>query len=160
MQGVMLASDLLGATIQAYGGTTGQTENQGQGTASPDATAMPADTVTATVDAMGAGTTPMDAMTLTVEDAIVDPAAGALQYLVVNGGFADGDRLLPVPLNQLRWDDTTQGFSLGVNTAGLESAPVFTDTQYPDFTTDGWDDEIANFWNNLQADFLVATPAP
>jgi hypothetical protein len=102
----------------------------------------------------------MDAMTLTVEDAIVDPAAGALQYLVVSGGFADGDRLLPVPLNQLRWDDTAQGFSLGVNTVGLESAPVFTDAQYPDFTTDGWDDEIASFWNNLQADFLVATPAP
>ena len=160
MQGVMLASDLLGATIQAYGGAPGLGDDQGQATASPDATAVPAGTVTATVDAMGAGTAPMDAMTLTVEDAIVDPAAGALQYLVVNGGFADGDRLLPVPLNQLRWDDTTQGFSLGVNTAGLESAPVFTDAQYPDFTTDGWDDEIASFWNNLQADFLVATPAP
>jgi hypothetical protein len=161
MQGVLLASDLLGATVQAYGSAQGTANNQGQdaGTASPDTTAMPEGTVTATASAMGEGTAPMEAMALTVEDAIVDPADGAIQYLVVGGGFADGNRLLPVPLDQLRWDDTTQGFSLGVNTTGLENAPVLVDGQYPDFSSDGWDEETANFWNNLESDFLIPVPA-
>ncbi len=160
MQGVMLASELLGATIQSYNSVPGTGSDQGPdaATASPDATALPL--ATATVDAMGAGLTPMDAMALTVEDAIVDPETGDVQYLVVGGGFADGERLLPVPLNQLRWDDTAEGFSLGVNTTGLENAPAFADGQYPDFSAGEWDDGIANFWNNMETDFLVATPAP
>jgi hypothetical protein len=120
---------------------------------------MPEGTVTATASALGEGTVPMEALALTVEDAIVDPAAGVIKYLVVSGGFADGNRLLPVPLDQLRWDDTTQGFSLGVNTTGLENAPVLADGQYPDFSSDEWDEEIANFWNNLKSDFLIPTLA-
>jgi sporulation protein YlmC with PRC-barrel domain len=160
MQGVLLASELLGATIQSYNSVPGTGSDQGPdaATASPDATALPL--ASATVDATGAGLTPMDAMALTVEDAIVDPETGDVQYLVVSGGFADGERLLPVPLNQLRWDDTAEGFSLGVNTTGLENAPAFADGQYPNFSAGEWDDEIANFWNNLETDFLVATPAP
>jgi sporulation protein YlmC with PRC-barrel domain len=160
MQGVVLASELLGSTIQAYGAVQGQ----GAATVAPDAAAVPADAATATVDATGAGTTidpaSMEAVALTVEDAIVDPGAGEIQYLVVSGGFANGERLLPVPFDQLRWDDTSQGFSLGVNTTGLENAPAFEEDQYPDFSIDGWDDEIANFWNNLESGFKVDTSTP
>lgn len=169
MQGVMLASELLGSTIRVY---TSAGPGVSEGTAAPDATAMPlatatgsgtgTDTATATADGTGTGLgpAPADTMDLTVEDAIVDPDTGEIRYLVVDGDFPDGDRLIPVPFSLLRWDATNQGFSLGVTTAGLQNAPVFADGQYPDFTTDDWDNELASFWDNLDAGWLIATPAP
>ena len=146
LQGVMLASDVLSASVMIQGG--GQA-GQGQATADPNATAAPDATAdpnaTATTGAdQGAGET----MTATVEDVILDPQAGELQYLVITGDFGAGETWIPVPFGVLGWDGTNQALVVQVNPASLQNAPAFEGGEFPDMSAAGWNTEIDTFWAN------------
>jgi sporulation protein YlmC with PRC-barrel domain len=141
LQGVMLASDVLGATVTL--GTTGE-----QATAVPEATADPG--MTATPDTgddtgLGVGT---DEVNATVEDVIVDPEAGDLLYFVVSAVFDDGDRWIPIPLRAFQWNPVEEDFVLNADATLLQDAPFVEVDQFPDTTVSGWNSEFDAFWQN------------
>ena len=148
LQGVMLASEILGSTIQVRGNEQALgTDPAVVGTADPNATVDPNATATtdpAVVDP-GQGAEMMDVV---VEDLIVDPETGEVRYLVVTGAFAEGERWIPVPLGFVQWDATSQNFLIRVNAAALQNAPVFEGGEFPDMSTEGWDEEFNTFWDN------------
>jgi hypothetical protein len=155
VQGVILATDVLGSTVMV----SPQGNDQGTGTGTTDATATPAadstaaantpdPNATATTDpgTGGAGTGTGDMSQGTVEDIILDPETGDLQYLVVS--FGADDRWFPLPIGFLNWDATTNGFVVKVNANALQNAPAFSADQFPDTSAEGWDQEWQGFWQN------------
>jgi sporulation protein YlmC with PRC-barrel domain len=150
LQGVILASDLLGATI-TIGNAGGEGLGQGEATAlpaattDPNATSMPEATAT-TGTGTGAGTDNQGPTEATIEDAIIDPDTGDVLYLVLNSLFDDGERWIPVPLSTLRWDGTNESFLFVANANALQNAPFFQADQWPDTTTEGWDIDFDTFW--------------
>lgn len=165
LQGVMLASDLLGATI-TFGkglgtgsgtGTTGTTQATAEATSTVDAAASPvaspeaspAATLSTGTGSSGTGTGTTEAPTeSTVEDIIIDPDTGDILFLVLSSLFDGEDRWIPVPLSTLNWDMTNQGFLFVADSNLLSSAPFFLPDAFPDTTMDGWDTEFNDFWQN------------
>ena len=169
LQGVMLASEVIGSTITIG---NGQGQGVGNGTGGASSTAMPDTTATTTTgtgtETTGTATTDMTATpstggtgtgnsgtggtmtgtTATIEDMIVDTATGDIRYLVLNTPFEDGDRWIPVPLSLLRWDASTNGFLFVANANALQNAPFFSEDQFPDTSTTGWDTDFSTFWQN------------
>lgn len=167
LQGVMLASDLIGATL-----TIGQGEGQGLGTgagtgtgttqataavtASPDAGSVVPQTPNAgtgtdtagSETGTGTATANQGPTSATVEDAIVDPDTGDILFLVLNSLFDDGERWIPIPLSTLRWDMTNESFLFVANANALQNAPFFQADQFPDPTTEDWDTDFNDFWEN------------
>ena len=143
LQGVVLASDVLGSTVNL---NTGQVEGQGQeqATATPDAAQA-----TATVDpAIATAATDPDVIDVSgvIEDIIVDIAAGDIRYVVVNAPFAEGERWIPIPLRVFQWDAANEAFVLNAEPVMVQEAPFFVDDSWPDTTVDGWDAEFDAFW--------------
>lgn len=165
LQGVVLASDLLGATItitlgQGLGpadgtGTTGTAQATAEATATVDAAASPAATAsTGTGSGTGTGSTegPTEA---TVEDIIVDPDTGEILFLVLSSLFDGEDRWIPVPLSVMLWDTTNQGLLFSGDGGLLLDAPFFLPDEFPDTSVDGWDTDFNDFWQNNAG---IATP--
>ena len=161
MQGVVLASDVLGATVtvspqgndQGTGTGTGTgtdtTSTPQAGTTDTTATADP--NATATTGGTGTGTGTGSTMTGdfsqgTVQDVIIEPEDGDLEYLVVS--FGTDERYFPIPIGFLRWDAATSGIVLMVNGTALQNAPAFSADQFPDTSTSGWDQQWEDFWTN------------
>jgi hypothetical protein len=154
MQGVMLATDILGATVtvspqgndQGTGTGTGtglETSTPASGTGSSLETSTPA---SGTGSGTGTGTTTGDFSTGTADDLIIQPLTGNLQYLVVD--FGTQSNLIPLPIGFLRWDSTTNGFVLMVSPNALQNAPTFSPDQFPDTSMSGWDQEWSTYWQN------------
>src|SRR5512138_2007641 len=145
LQGVALASDVIGSTVTVNSMGTGS----GTGT---EATAAPTDAMatSAPTDASGAGTgTGMaENVSGTVEDLIVDTDSGDILYVVFNATLDGGERVVPVPVSMFQWDAGTQGLVLNMDAATLQDAPNFEDGQFPDTTMSGWNSEIDSFWQN------------
>jgi hypothetical protein len=155
LQGVVLASEVLGSTV-----TLGAGQGTDDGTGTDQATAVPGtdgqatatpgtgtDGTTATADAGADSGMDEGDLTATVEDLIVDTAAGSILYLVVNTTFDDGERWIPVPLGMFQWDGMG-GFMLNADGAMLQNAPFFQGEQFPDTTMSGWNSEFDSFWQN------------
>lgn len=159
LQGVMLASEFLGSTIsinqnQGQGQGQGQGAGQGQGLATntPAVGATAESTATATTGT-GNGTgngqgNGQETVSATVEDAIVNPQTGDIQYLVISANFDDGEHLIPVPLKFFKWNSGTQTLILPMNGMAIQNAPVFQGGEFPDMSTEGWDTDFSDFWNN------------
>jgi hypothetical protein len=171
LQGVMLASEVLGATIsmnQGTGAGTGTTtQATAEATSTVDAAASPAASPEASPAATassgtgsGTGTTegPTEA---TIEDIIVDPDTGNIMFLVLSSLFDGEDRWIPVPLSTLNWDMTNQGFVFAADSNLLSTAPFFLADAFPDTSMEGWDTEFNDFWqNNGGAGGADATATP
>jgi len=154
MQGVMLATDVLGASVTV---STQSTSGTGTGTGTlatdtpPAVTGIATDTPsaggtlsTSTPEASGSGTGTGDFSQGTVEDLIVESATGTMQYLVVR--FGSQDNLIPIPINLVGWDATANGLVLMVSPDVLQNAPSFSANQFPDTSTAGWDQEFSTYW--------------
>ena len=164
LQGVVLASDVLGAAVRVQGEANeddGAGQGAGQATATPGAAQGQA---TATPAAGLSDQGPEgDVMEVTVEDMIVDIDTGQILYIVINTSFDEGERWIPVPLGLLQWDADNQVFVLNVAVSALRDAPFFQDGQLPDTTVDGWQDEFDAFWESLGIGVgsgAQATPTP
>jgi len=146
LQGVVLASDVLGSAVNL---SPGEGEAVGQGTGQTQATATPGTgtDATATVDptlpTAGPGVGNFNG---TIDDVIVDIDTGDLLYIVVDVAFDDGERWIPIPLSFFHWDATNETFAINANPAMLRDAPFFEDGLYPDTTADGWNSEFDAFW--------------
>ena len=151
LQGVMLASEVLGSEIKV--GNQGQGTGTGQGLATTipstglatQATTMPEGTATLSVDQNNPGLGNMEA---TIDDLIVDTTTGDILYLVLNTRIDDNERLIPILLSLLQWDTNNTAFVVNANPAMLRDAPSFEEDQYPDTTVAGWDSDILSFWQN------------
>jgi sporulation protein YlmC with PRC-barrel domain len=153
LQGVMLATDVLGATVTVSGSTSGtggtgttatDTPSAGTGTTATDTPSAGGTSATSTPEAGGTGTG--DFSQGTIEDVIIDPATGDIQYAVVQ--FGSQDTWVPIPVNLLGWDSATNSFVLMVSPDTLQTAPSFPADQFPDTSTPGWDQEWSTFWQN------------
>lgn len=159
LQGVMLASDALGASVTlSQDLVRSGDQNQPQATETLTAPGMTASTPSA-----AQGEPVRDPLNATVEDMIVDPESGAIRYIVIDALFDDGERWIPVPLGFLQWDGANQAFVIDIDLAALQNAPFFLDDQFPDTTLEGWNTEFENFWANPAAapgTEMQATPMP
>ena len=155
LQGVMLASEVIGSTItvnqnQAQGQGQGARQGVGVATATLAVGATPEGTATATTGTgNGNGTgTAESTVSATIKDVITDPEAGEIQYLVLTATFDDGERWIPVPLKFFKWDADTQTLTLPMNGMAIQNAPVFQNGEFPDMSASDWDSEFSDFWNN------------
>jgi sporulation protein YlmC with PRC-barrel domain len=146
LQGVVLASDVLGTSVAL---SPGQGEAVGQGTNQAKATADPAQSqATATVDPNQGSGQGVGNFSGTIEDMIVDTETGDILYIVVNTSLDDGERWIPIPLSSFQWDADNATALLNVNPAVLRDAPFFIEGEFPDTTVDGWNSEWDTFWQN------------
>jgi sporulation protein YlmC with PRC-barrel domain len=152
MQGVMLASDILGATVTVspqgndQGAGSGSGTGTGLETSTPEAGATAATATSDTSAGSGTGSGASDFSSGTVEDMIVEPQTGDVQYLVVS--FGTSTDWIPLPIGFLRWDSSTNGFVLMVNQNALQNAPTFAPDQFPDTSMSGWDQEWSTYWQS------------
>lgn len=153
LQGVVLASDVLGSAITlspGQGEGQGQGQSQGQETATVDPNATTDPNATATTDSgTGTGTGQgVGNFQGTIDDMIVAVDTGEIQYLVVDATLDQGERWIPVPLSFIQWDATTGAFVINANPATFSNAPSFENGQYPDTTASGWNMDIDTFWQS------------
>lgn len=134
LQGVALASDVLGSRVTLSAG-------QAEATAPEQATAT-VDPAIATAPA-GLDAADFDGV---IEDMIVDIDTGNILYVVVNAVFDEGERWIPVPLRAFQWDAANEVFVINADPAAVQEAPFFDNDTWPDTTTGGWDDEFEAFW--------------
>jgi sporulation protein YlmC with PRC-barrel domain len=88
-----------------------------------------------------------------VEELVVEPASGSIEYAVVSfGGFLGmGDKLFAVPFSLLKAPDVPEGdrlahFTLNVDKARMEKAPGFDKNNWPDVSAPNWGDEIHRYY--------------
>ena len=158
LQGVVLANEVLGSSINwgAQGQGTGTGQGQGQATATTaagagtgQATATPGGAAESTPTTAAGGTgTDQGNTTGTIEDMIVEVDTGDILYIVIRADFAEGERWIPVPLSLFRWNGAAGAFTLNADTTVLQTAPAFENGQFPDTTSTGWNAEIDTFWQN------------
>ncbi len=155
MQGVILASDLLGANIllssQGAGTETGTGSGAGSSlsTSTPSTggtspTAVPDTTATASSAGTGTGTGASDGSQGTIQDVIIDPRIGKLQYIVVS---STADTWIPVPIRALGWDAVNNQAGLMVDAGMLQNAPSFSSGQFPDVSMPGWSRQFSTYWS-------------
>jgi len=152
LQGVALASDVLGSSVNLSPGQgQGQATGRGQGQATATATAG-TDTgqATATPDPNQGSGQGVGNFNGTVDDVIVDIGTGAILYIIVNTTLDDGERWIPIPLSFFQWDADNSTILLNVNPAQLRDAPFFAEGEFPDTTVEGWNSEIDTFWGGIQ----------
>lgn len=88
-----------------------------------------------------------------VEDVIVDPQTGEIDYLVVDADDAldavDGWILVPLDQVQVVYDDddaNTHSVDILADRERMIGAPTFDVDALPDLSTPGWDDELNTYW--------------
>ncbi|HET9905446.1 MAG TPA: PRC-barrel domain-containing protein [Anaerolineales bacterium] len=136
LEGVVLASDLLGASVNLSPG-------QGQ------ATAQGQDQATATPDASQGSGQGVGNFSGNIVDLIVDVDTGEILFVVVNTTLDDGDHWIPIPLRFFQWAADYSGLLLNVNPAQLQEAPFFQADGFPNTTVDGWNSEFNAFWDTI-----------
>lgn len=82
---------------------------------------------------------------MAVDNAVVDTDTGQVKFLIVNAFLGDGGRLIPVPLNQLRWDANNLSFVFDAEPTRLQEAP-FLAGDLSDTFGEGWQDEYFDYW--------------
>ena len=146
LQGVILASDLLNSGITVNIPT--QEDIQTPGAA--EATALPETTAEATAPAGKDPNNPFQGdVNAVIDDVITDVDTGEVRYIVLNAGFEDGERWIPVPLNFFQWNADNETLVLNTNPGTLRDAPSFQEGQYPDTAADGWESDFESFWQNV-----------
>lgn len=88
-----------------------------------------------------------------VEEWIIDLVAGEVVYVVSNigGVLGIGETTLAIPWDALIYNKELETFTLPVARQTLDEAPELDlDTLKAERFPDGWDDEIAAFWEELQ----------
>jgi sporulation protein YlmC with PRC-barrel domain len=90
-----------------------------------------------------------------VDDLLIDPESGAIEYAVVSfGGFLGmGNKLFAVPFDRLEAPQVPEGsklahFTFNVDKSKLENAPNFDKDEWPDITTPTWRQEIDRFYDS------------
>ena len=83
-----------------------------------------------------------------IEDLIVNPQSGKIQFVVVKTNVDTTERWIPVPLALFNWDSTLQGFNMNLDMSVLQAVLPALEAQFPDTTMEGWEQEWINFWQS------------
>ncbi len=88
-----------------------------------------------------------------IEDVVIDPVTGAIQYAVLSfGGFLGvGDKSFAVPWPALHISPDRDYVLLNVDKKTLERAPGFDRRQCPDMADPVWRDEIHRYYGTASA---------
>jgi sporulation protein YlmC with PRC-barrel domain len=91
-----------------------------------------------------------------IEDIVVDPVTGAIQYAVLSfGGFLGmGDKLFAIPWSSLHVSPARDYILLNIDKKTLERAPGFDRKHWPDMTDTTWQKSIHQYYGTPR------TPAP
>jgi len=149
LQGVVLASEVLGASISLSPGQ-GQAEGQDQDQATADPNTTPDPNATATTEQgtgqeQGQGVGNIQG---SIDDLIVAIDTGDIQYVVIDVTIDEGQRWIPVPLSFIQRDAASGAFAINANPATFRDAPFFENGQYPDTSMSGWNTEFDTFWQS------------
>jgi hypothetical protein len=82
---------------------------------------------------------------MNIDHVVVDPNTGQVQFIVLNAPFEDEARLIPVTLNNFRWDAERDGFVFAADPVRLLEAPFYT-ADDPDTFEEGWESEYNAYW--------------
>ena len=84
----------------------------------------------------------------TIEDLMIDPARGRVQYAVLDfGGFLGiGDKLFAVPLEAFDVDTANERLTLDVTKDRLESAPGFDKSNWPSTADPAFVENVYDFY--------------
>jgi sporulation protein YlmC with PRC-barrel domain len=100
-----------------------------------------------------------------IEDVVVDPATGAIQYAVLSfGGFLGmGDKLFAIPWSLLSTSPDKDYVLLNVDKQTLEKAPGFDRKHWPDMADTAWQNSIHQHYGTTRTAYAgtrpVAVPA-
>lgn len=83
-----------------------------------------------------------------VEDLMIDPGAGKIEYAVLSfGGFLGlGDKYFAIPFTQLRADRENKRMVLNVDKERLEAAPGFDKDNWPDFADQSFRTTVDSYY--------------
>lgn len=103
-----------------------------------------------------------------IEDIVVDPLTGVIQYAVLSfGGFLGvGDKLFAIPWAALSISPSQDYVLLDVDKETLERAPGFDRRHWPDMSDAAWQSDIHRYYGITRvdspprADFPRTKPAP
>ena len=86
-----------------------------------------------------------------VEELMIDPETGRVQYAVLSIGslFGFGGKLHAVPWDILRLDSDRRAFVLHADRETLEAAPAFDEDNWPDFGDADWKHRIDSHYGLL-----------
>jgi sporulation protein YlmC with PRC-barrel domain len=92
-----------------------------------------------------------------IEDLVVDPSSGTIEYAVLSfGGFLGvGDKYFALPWNMIKTSDPVDSkkdyrFVLDVDKAKLEKAPGFPKSNWPDIYSPSWSQEIDKYYGSTR----------
>ena len=128
LQGVILATKLVGLQVEGSSSQSGSSSQQGS-SSQPSSTA----------GQIG-----------TVQDAVVDLNTGDLSYIILSSDSIQSlsGELVPVPPQEFGLDAQNQALVLQVSSQNLQNAPAFEQGQFPMTTSSGWDAQIQSYWQN------------
>ena len=150
LEGVVLASDVLGESIHLSPGQGQGQESNNSGAGTGQETATPAtEQATATVDPNQGSGQGVGNFEGTLDDIIVDIATGDILYLVVSTTLNDDERWIPVPLLFFQWDSENSELLLNVNPAAISDAPFFLEDEFPNTSVEGWSADFDTFWDSI-----------
>lgn len=152
------------SAIRSYWGESGTAAN-GSATEMPTAAATQAITPTtglsvSTSDLQGVilaskvigfSISPNNQPIASVEDVIINVNTGGLKYVVfsISGIPGMNTVLIPIPPQVLGYDTQNQTFTINVDPQLLQTAPNFTQGNFPLTTQPNWDAKIQSFWQSL-----------
>jgi hypothetical protein len=84
----------------------------------------------------------------TVEDVMIDKAAGRIAYAVLSfGGFLGiGDHYYPLPWEKLSYNTEMDGYIVDIDREMLEGAPSYTDAATASWNDDSWGRGIYTYY--------------
>jgi sporulation protein YlmC with PRC-barrel domain len=85
----------------------------------------------------------------TIEEIMIDPAAGHVTYAILSFGgmLGFGDKLFAVPWQLLRLNSEDRVLIFDWDCGRLNGAPVFDqDADWPDFADETWEQEIRDYY--------------
>jgi sporulation protein YlmC with PRC-barrel domain len=93
-----------------------------------------------------------------VEEIVINPSNGQIQYAVISFGgiMGMGDKFFAVPWSLLKGADVPEGrkdqtFVLNIDKAKLEKAPGFPKSNWPDIYAPEWGTEIDKYYGTTRA---------
>ena len=83
-----------------------------------------------------------------IKEIMLDTSSGKVCYAVLSyGGFLGmGEKLLAVPWQALKLDTNNKRYVLNVDSAKLDSAPVFDKDHWPNMADEKWANSIHSFY--------------
>jgi len=81
-----------------------------------------------------------------IDDLIIDARTSQVKYAIASiGGFLGiGDKVVAVPMEQVRWDPVSEGFILSATSSRLEAMPSFDAEKWNELQREDWEKSLVD----------------